>query len=79
MGKFHRNNLPMFKGRYDPEGAQVWLRETEKIFRVIVCTNEHKVLFVTHMLSKEVEDWWDNTCQILEAIGAEITWVVFRV
>lgn len=27
------------------------------------------VQFGTHMLSEEVEDWWDNTRQILEATG----------
>ncbi|XP_050878174.1 uncharacterized protein LOC127081990 [Lathyrus oleraceus] len=42
-------------------------------------TEEHKVLFGTHMLSEEAEDWWDNTRQILEVVGAEITWTVFRV
>lgn len=45
----------------------------------MACTEEHKVLFGTHMLSEEAEDWWDNTRQILEVVGAEITWTVFRV
>ncbi|XP_050896384.1 uncharacterized protein LOC127103147 [Lathyrus oleraceus] len=40
---------------------------------------EHKVLFGTHMLSEEAEDWWDNTCQILEVTGTEVTLVVSRV
>lgn len=29
------------------------------------------------MLSKEVEDWWDNNRQRLEAVGTYITWAVF--
>lgn len=32
LGKLQRNNAPTFKGRYDPKGAQVWLKEIEKIF-----------------------------------------------
>lgn len=32
LGKFQRNNLSTFKGRYDLEGAQTWLREIEKIW-----------------------------------------------
>lgn len=56
LGKFQRNNSSTFKGRYDLEGAQVWLREIEKIFQVMACTEEHKVLFGTHMLSEEVKD-----------------------
>lgn len=34
--------------------------------------------FGTHMLSEEVEDYWDNACQRLKVVGVEITWVVFR-
>lgn len=30
LGKFQRNNLSTFKGRYDLEDAQTWLREIEK-------------------------------------------------
>lgn len=40
LEKFQRNNPPMFKGIYDPEDAQVWLKEIEKILRVMVCTEE---------------------------------------
>lgn len=50
----------MFKGRYDSDGSQVWLREIKNIFRVMTCTKEQKVLFGTHMLSEEAEDLWDN-------------------
>ncbi|XP_050897695.1 uncharacterized protein LOC127104557 [Lathyrus oleraceus] len=53
LGKFQRNNPPTFKGRYDPEGAQVWLKEIEKIFRVMACTEEQKVLFGCN--------YWRNT------------------
>ncbi|XP_050908927.1 uncharacterized protein LOC127122669 [Lathyrus oleraceus] len=78
LGRFQRNNPPTFKGSHDPEGAHEWLKVIEKIFRVMACTEAQKVQFGTHMLSGEAEDWWDNTRQILEAIGTEITWVVFR-
>ncbi|XP_050888735.1 uncharacterized protein LOC127093882 [Lathyrus oleraceus] len=75
----HGNNLPSFKGKYDLDGAQMWLRENEKLFRVMTCTEEHKVLFGTHTLFEEAEDWWDNVCQRLKVIGDEITWAVFGV
>lgn len=48
--KFHRNNLPTFNDIYDPEGAQAYLREIKKTFRVMACTKEQKGLFGTHML-----------------------------
>jgi len=35
---FLRNHPPTFKGRYDPDGAQKWLKEIERIFRVMQCS-----------------------------------------
>lgn len=37
---FQRNNSPMLKGMYDPEGAHAWLKEIEKIFLLMACTKE---------------------------------------
>ena len=36
---FLRNHPPTFKGRYDPDGAQKLLKEIERIFRVMECTD----------------------------------------
>ena len=78
LGKFQRNNPPIFIGTHDPESAQKWLKAIEKIFRVMACADAQKVQFGTHMLSEEAEDWGDNTRQRLEDVGTEITWTVFR-
>ncbi|KAI5404186.1 hypothetical protein KIW84_051360 [Lathyrus oleraceus] len=60
-------------------GAQKWLKEIERIFRVTECADNQKVRFGTHMLSEEADDWWVATRTELEAAGnAEITWAVFR-
>jgi len=32
---FLRNHPPTFKGRYDSDGAHKWLKEVERIFRVM--------------------------------------------
>jgi len=40
---FLRNHPPTFKGRYDPDGAQKWLKEIERIFRVMECKDAQKV------------------------------------
>lgn len=65
--------MPTFKGRYDPEGAQAWLGEIKNIFWMMACTEEYKVLFGTHVLFEEAEDWWHNVRPRLEVIGVEIT------
>ena len=75
---FLRNHPPTFKGRYDPDGAQKWLKEIERIFRVMQCIEVQKVRFGTHMLAEEADDWWVVELPILEQDGAVVTWTVFR-
>ena len=63
---FMRNHPPTFKGRYDPDGAQAWLKEIERIFWVMQCTEVQKVRFGTHQLSEEADDWWVSVLPSLE-------------
>ena len=78
LATFQRENPPTFKGKYDPDGALDWLKEIERIFRVMDCTPAQKVRYGTHMLALEADDWWLETRGGLETAGEEITWVVFR-
>jgi hypothetical protein len=75
---FLRNHPLTFKGRYDRDGAQTWLKEIERVFRVMQCTEDQKVCFGTNMLAEEVDDWWVSLLPILEQDGAVVTWAVFR-
>jgi len=75
---FLRNHPPTFKGRYDPDGAQNWLKEIERIFRVMECSEAQKVRFGTHMLAEEADDWWVSLLPVLEQDGAVVTWAVFK-
>ena len=38
LATFQRENPPTFKVKYDPDGALEWLKEIERIFRVMDCT-----------------------------------------
>ncbi|XP_058721834.1 uncharacterized protein LOC131593372 [Vicia villosa] len=78
LATFQRENPPVFKGKHDPDGALEWLKEIERIFRVMDCTQAQKVRYGTHMLAVEADDWWLETRQRLEVAGEEITWIVFR-
>ncbi len=70
---FLMNHPPTFKGRYDPDGAQTWLKKVERIFRVMQCSDVQMVRFGTHMLAEEADDWWVSTQPILQNEGAVIT------
>ena len=72
LDRFQRNNPPTFKGGYDLKGAKAWLREIKKIFRVMECQGQHKVLFATHILADEAEYWWKNTRPCLEGAGVVV-------
>jgi hypothetical protein len=75
---FLRNHPPTFKGRYDPDGAQTWLKEIERVFRVMECTEDQKVRFGTHMLAEEADDWWVSLLPDLEQDGDVVTWAIFK-
>ena len=45
LATFQRENPPTFKGKYDPDGALEWLKEIERIFRVMDCTPAQKVRY----------------------------------
>lgn len=53
--KFQRNNPSSFRGAYDPEGALLWMREIEKIFRAMDYNDQERVIFATFMLIEEAE------------------------
>ncbi|XP_014629661.1 uncharacterized protein [Glycine max] len=55
---FRKNHPSKFSRDYDPEDARLWLVETEKIFEVMGCLEEHKVPYATFMLQGEAENWW---------------------
>lgn len=75
---FLRNHPPTFKGRYDLDGAHKWLKEVERIFRVMQCSEIQKVRFGTHMLAEEADDWWISLLHVLEQDGLVVTWDMFR-
>ena len=61
MKKFRRLNPPVFKGDGRPTEVDGWIREMEKIFQVIQCTNEENVNLATYMLQDRANVWWQAT------------------
>ena len=61
LAAFRKNHPSKFNGNFDPEGAKLWLAETEKIFEVKGCLEEHKAIYTTFMLAGEAKHWWRFT------------------
>ena len=55
MEDFMKHRPTKFSGKATPDEANAWLRECEKICRVLECTNAHKLSFVTFLLVADAE------------------------
>ena len=76
--EFRKANLLSFRGAYNPNQADEWIKAIEKIFTVLACTKERKVTFATNMLKADAEFWWVSTKRLLEGAQTHITWDVFK-
>ncbi|RDX83822.1 hypothetical protein CR513_35218, partial [Mucuna pruriens] len=53
LARFQRNNPPMFRGGYDPNGAVDWIFEVEKIFQAMECPLVQKGIVQFHELANK--------------------------
>lgn len=49
-----------FDGSGDPESALAWLDRVTRIYGVMGCSDEQKVLFSTFLLEDRARDWWET-------------------
>ena len=43
----------------NPEAAWLWLDQVNKVYGVIGCTDEQRVLFYSFLMEDRAKDWWD--------------------
>ena len=43
----------------DPEAAWLWLDRVNKVYGVMGCTDEQRVLFSSFLMEDKAKDWWD--------------------
>ena len=53
--KFWKANPPCFRGTFNPDKAEEWIKEMEKVFSVLACTDYQKLAFATYILEADVE------------------------
>ena len=44
----------------DPEVAWLWLDRVNKVYGVMGCTDEKRVLFSSFLMEDRAKDWWDS-------------------
>ena len=78
MEDFIRHKLSKFVGKSSPDEADAWLKECEKICRVIDCTDAQKLSFVSFLLVADAEYWWSGMQQLMQTRGEEVAWTSIR-
>ncbi|GFY95307.1 hypothetical protein Acr_10g0006920 [Actinidia rufa] len=56
--QFQQLKPPTFYGMPDPMAVESWLLGIERVFEVLPCTNEQKVVFATFMFEGAALIWW---------------------
>ncbi|XP_027364319.1 uncharacterized protein LOC113871422 [Abrus precatorius] len=79
LSAFTRHDPPKFEGGFNPEVAQRWVADVEKMFNVIGCHEENKVAYATYLLCGEGEDWWRFAGQTLPQEDGYIQWKTFKI
>nr|KYP46505.1 hypothetical protein KK1_031910 [Cajanus cajan] len=78
LAEFRKFHPPQFKGDADPEVADHWICELEKIFTVLGCSQERRLAYAVYMLVGEAEHWWRGTHHMLTARGVVVDWECFK-
>ena len=71
--EFRKVNLPSFRGVFDPDKANEWIKAMEKVFSVLDYTDHQKAAFAAYMLEADTEFWWNGVRWLLEESQTEIT------
>ena len=76
--EFRKASPLSFRGAYNLDRADKWIRAIEKIFTVLVCTEEQRLAFATYMLEADAMLWWVGTKRLFEGAQAHMTWDVLK-
>jgi len=70
---FLRHKPAEFTSKASADEADAWLRKCEKIFKVMNCEDEQKLLFATYLLNEDAEYWWAGMQQQMETSGEPVS------
>ncbi|KAK2436271.1 hypothetical protein QL285_021273 [Trifolium repens] len=78
LERFLKNQPTTFAGGFNPEGAQKWIEDIERIFAAMGCTEEQKVVLGTYMLRDDADYWWKHASLRCGTGGLALTWTMFK-
>ncbi|KAH6807774.1 hypothetical protein C2S51_028882 [Perilla frutescens var. frutescens] len=77
--QFRRYRPPTLKGREGPLATEEWLRELERIFVHIQCTDVQRVSCAVFQLAEDAGHWWESISRSMtEEEFNNLTWEQFK-
>ena len=78
FAEFQKTNSPSFKGAFDSDKAEEWIKTMLKVFSIFACTDYQKVAFASYMLEVDAKFWSIGMKQLLENSQTDITQDMFK-
>ena len=60
FAEFRKANPPCFRGIFDPDKVDEWIKAIENVFSILDYTDRQKLVFATYMLEVDVEFSWNG-------------------
>ncbi|XP_041999950.1 uncharacterized protein LOC121749447 [Salvia splendens] len=76
---FRKENPPKFDGLGEPPKAEAWVRDIERVFAFMGCTDRERLACVTYQLTGPADFWWETKKRTLDPARREaLTWEEFK-
>ncbi|XP_042009132.1 uncharacterized protein LOC121757693 [Salvia splendens] len=76
---FRKENPPKFDGLGEPPKAEAWVRDIERIFEFMGCTDKERLACVTYQLTGPADFWWETKKRTMDPARREaLTWEEFK-
>ncbi|XP_050902090.1 uncharacterized protein LOC127110562 [Lathyrus oleraceus] len=75
---FFRMNSPEFHGGLNPVKAHEWITNMKRIFQIVHCSEENKVVFSSHMMKGPAVRRWENGSTLMTNQGVPKDWENFK-
>jgi hypothetical protein len=75
---FFRMNPPEFHGGLNHVKACEWITNMERVFQIMHCSEENKVVFSSHMMKGSAVRWWESASTLMTNQGIPRDWEHFK-
>ncbi|XP_057803271.1 uncharacterized protein LOC131018574 [Salvia miltiorrhiza] len=72
-------NPPVFDGKGDPAVTEEWIRSMERIFRLLRCNDQERIMCMSYQLKGSTDFWWKAKQKTMTPGQLEkLTWEEFK-